>query len=405
MQGERYHSFDSLRAAMMLLGIWMHGVQCYTQLDVYRWPFKDASRTQVFDFTINWVHIFRMPVFFAMAGFFFALLTVRRGPGGAIRNRLKRILLPFILAWVVLAPVLLVTIEYLRTGSWPDALALALEARNYWEVGPLHLWFLEYLLLLYPVMLALDWIVRRLFAGQVLSTASRMFDWTLTSPWRAPIAALATGWPMFLMGGWLTTPGGFLPTVRILGAYLLFFAFGWVLYLERDVLARMKRGGGIEMAAGAAIAVLGHAVLLGVLPQGLWRFAGPLATWLFLFGFIAVGQRCLDKPIPWVRYLSDASYWMYLIHVPLLIWIQMLIAPLALPALIKGLLALTLAAPLLIGSYHLAVRTTWIGAMLNGRRYPIRARCDTRLAAAGQRPVPIPVSVETREAADSRGLL
>jgi peptidoglycan/LPS O-acetylase OafA/YrhL len=372
MQGERYHSFDSLRAAMMLLGIWMHGVQCYTQLNVYMWPFKDAARSQVFDFTINWVHIFRMPVFFAMAGFFFALLTARRGVGGAMRNRMARILLPFVLAWAILAPVLLVTIGYIRSGGWPGGIALATDPKNYWKVGPLHLWFLEYLLLLYPTMLALDWMVRRLFSARMLATASRLFRRTLESPWRAPMAAVAAGWPMYLMGGWLTTPGGFLPNVRILGAYLLFFAFGWLLWYERDVLVRMKYGGWIEMIVGAAITVLGHAILVRAVPGSIWRFAGPLGTWLFIFGFIAAALRWLDNPVGWVRYLSDASYWMYLLHVPLLIWIQLLIAPLSLPALAKGVLTLMIAMPLLLASYHYAVRPTWIGKLLNGRKYAIR---------------------------------
>jgi len=69
---------------------------------------------------------------------------------------------------------------------------------------------------------------------------------------------------------------------------------------------------------------------------------------------------------------------MYLLHVPVLIWVQVLIAPLPLPALIKGLLALTIAAPLLVASYHFAVRATWIGELLNGRRYPRRAGLTTQ---------------------------
>jgi glucans biosynthesis protein C len=230
-------------------------------------------------------------------------------------------------------------------------------------------------------LLAFDWVVRRLFTGPALCTASRLFRWTMASAWRAPIAALAAGWPMFLMGGWLATPGGFLPDARILGSYLLFCAFGWVLYYERDVLMRMKRGGWIEMAAGAAITILGHAVLMRAVPGSIWRFAGPLATWLFMFGFIAVGLRWLDRPVGWIRYLSDASYWMYLLHVPLLIWIQILIAPLPLPALVKGLLTLTIAAPLLLASYHFGVRPTWIGELLNGRRCPIRADLSPKASA------------------------
>lgn len=45
LQHQRYHSFDCLRAAMMMLGIWMHGVQCYTELKVYMWPFKDVAQS------------------------------------------------------------------------------------------------------------------------------------------------------------------------------------------------------------------------------------------------------------------------------------------------------------------------------------------------------------------------
>jgi glucans biosynthesis protein C len=83
--------------------------------------------------------------------------------------------------------------------------------------------------------------------------------------------------------------------------------------------------------------------------------------------------RHLERPVGWIRYLADSSYWLYLIHVPVLIWVQVLIAPLALPALIKGLLALLIALPPMLVSYHFAVRPTWLGVLLNGRRYPLRA--------------------------------
>jgi hypothetical protein len=111
---------------------------------------------------------------------------------------------------------------------------------------------------------------------------------------------------------------------------------------------------------------------VGALPARIWRIAGPLGTWLFIFGFISIALRWLDRPVSRLRYLSDASYWMYLIHVPLLVWIQVLIAPVALPALIKGLITLGIAMPLLLWSYHFAVRPGWIGELLNGRRYPRR---------------------------------
>jgi glucans biosynthesis protein C len=359
---------------MMFLGIWMHGVQCYTELNVYRWPFKDAARSHFFDFTINWVHVFRMPVFFVMAGFFFALLTTRRGAAKAAANRAQRILLPFVLGWLVLAPPILATIGYLRNGSWPEAWALATSGAAYWKYGPLHLWFLEYLLWLYPLMLATDWLARRILGTRGLAAASCAIRWMLQSRWRAVFFALLVGAPMVSMGGWLTTPGSFVPDAKVLFAYLTFFGFGWVLYFQRDILNELKRGGGFEIGAGLALTVLGYAVLLGTVPANVWKFAGPLATWLFIFGFISLFLRYLERPVGWMRYLADASYWLYLIHVLVLIWVQVLIAPLALPALLKGLLALAISLPPMLASYHFAVRPTWLGVLLNGRRYPLRTQ-------------------------------
>lgn len=359
---------------MLMLGIWMHGVQCYTELNFYAWPFKDAARSHIFDFTINWVHVFRMPVFFVMAGFFFALLTRRRGLGQALVNRTQRILLPFLLGWLVLAPIIIATIGYLKNGDWAEAKAFATRGATYWKFGPLHLWFLEYLLWLYPLMLAVDWLVRRALGTRGLAVASRGCRWILRSRGRAVFLALLAGAPMASMGGWLTTPGAFEPNLRILFAYLMFFGFGWVLYFERDLLDRLKHGGWAEIAMGLALTALGYAALLEAVPAAAWKLAGPFATWLSVFGFMAVFLRHLERPVGWIRYLADSSYWLYLIHVPVLIWVQLLIAPLALPVLLKGLLVIVIAIPPMLVSYHFAVRPTWLGVLLNGRRYPLRTQ-------------------------------
>jgi glucans biosynthesis protein C len=71
----RYHALDGLRAGMMLLGIVFHAALPYTTLP--RWPFKDSSTHPVFDVLTVFLHIFRVPIFFAMARFFAALLWER----------------------------------------------------------------------------------------------------------------------------------------------------------------------------------------------------------------------------------------------------------------------------------------------------------------------------------------
>ena len=70
---ERYHAFDGLRGAMMLLGVVIHSAVAYATLDDVWW-LKDPQTTQMMDMLTLFLHTFRLPAFFVMAGFFAALL-------------------------------------------------------------------------------------------------------------------------------------------------------------------------------------------------------------------------------------------------------------------------------------------------------------------------------------------
>ena len=54
------------------------------------------------DACIWFLHLFRMPLFFVVAGFFAAMLVARRGIGGLFRNRVRRIALPFVIRAAVI---------------------------------------------------------------------------------------------------------------------------------------------------------------------------------------------------------------------------------------------------------------------------------------------------------------
>ncbi|MBC7983191.1 MAG: hypothetical protein H7Y02_04975, partial [Candidatus Obscuribacterales bacterium] len=70
------------------------------------------------------------------------------------------------------------------------------------------------------------------------------------------------------------------------------------------------------------------------------------------------------------RYLADASYWMYIMHLPLVVALQALMMQWPLHWSIKYALILSITFALLLLSYHYWVRPTYIGEVLNGRRYP-----------------------------------
>ena len=76
----------------------------------------------------------------------------------------------------------------------------------------------------------------------------------------------------------------------------------------------------------------------------------------------------MTRESPRLRYLSDASYWMYLAHLPLCILGQGLIRNWPGPALVKLPLLSVVLILILLLSYQLLVRHTWVGRLLNGPR-------------------------------------
>jgi peptidoglycan/LPS O-acetylase OafA/YrhL len=85
-------------------------------------------------------------------------------------------------------------------------------------------------------------------------------------------------------------------------------------------------------------------------------------------GLIGLFCRLFPHPLPAVTWLADASYWMYLVHVPLVMAAQWLVRLWPLPAEVKFVLILAMVTPLLLASYRWCVRYTAIGSLLNGPR-------------------------------------
>ncbi|GHA93988.1 hypothetical protein GCM10009069_16380 [Algimonas arctica] len=79
--------------------------------------------------------------------------------------------------------------------------------------------------------------------------------------------------------------------------------------------------------------------------------------------------------------LGSASYWLYLIHLPIIMALQIWVAPWAWPAALKYVMILGLSIPLMLVSYEILVRYTFIGGLLNGRKRIRRARNQKEIAA------------------------
>jgi glucans biosynthesis protein C len=373
---KRFHSLDALRASMMLLGVWLHTVVGYSAEG--GWPYKDPNPTSVFDWTLGVIHTFRMPLFMAMAGFFGALLRERRGPGEFASNRFRRIAVPFVAGWLAVIPLSFFLAVYSKTGQVSAAVGFFTSGAIVSHLHPGHLWFLEYLLVIYAIAHVATEAVG-LLPRALVAAANAAYRRALESPLRAPMFAIPSAATLVLMpDASLEDPPGFLPVPRIVLAYLVPFAFGWLLYLNRDLLPRLKGQAWPSLALAAAL--IGARALGVLVPVAAWGPAGhvirasatALTLWLLSFGLIGVFLRYAESERPLWRYLSDGSYWIYIAHMPVVMAFQIALAPVPLPTVAKVFLAVAGSALVLVASYDLVARPTWIGALLNGRRYPRR---------------------------------
>jgi peptidoglycan/LPS O-acetylase OafA/YrhL len=166
---------------------------------------------------------------------------------------------------------------------------------------------------------------------------------------------------------------------HVLAHYAIFFGFGALMYGVPGAAERLGRSWWLQLPLALLLAPPALALAL----QTPWgrelasdedarRLAANLGqvlyAWLMIFGLLGLFQALLRREQPVVRYVSDSSYWLYLVHVPLVIAGQALLSGLKLPALVKLGLLLAAATAILLASYRFLVRYTWIGRLLNGPR-------------------------------------
>ena len=389
----RLHALDGLRASMMLLGLVLHSSTSYTATPLgAAWPYQDSHTSPLLDIVVFVIHLFRMPVFFIMAGFFAALLYFRDGRAAFLANRIRRVLVPLVCAWVVIYPFVAAGFAYALSGGGALNLAGLRAAFATVDDAPslVHLWFLYDLMFFYVLAFLLAPLLLT-HAPAAMRTIADVFARTASGyPGLLLCVAVTTLTLLPMEKPALETSTSFVPSPIVLAAYGVFFLFGWILFTRRHVLGEFTR----RPLLSLAIAVVGAVVYLVVavpyfpIPDRapvLAYASASLAIWLWSYAVITLFLAYAESPRPLQRYMADGSYWIYLIHLPFTIWMPGVLAPLALPALVKCGIVLSVTTAVTAGTYYLFVRSTWIGEALNGRRYARRP--------AEPRPVEVPATM------------
>jgi len=385
----RLDYLDATRAFALLLGIVFHASLSFMPVYI-GWAVQDVSTSPLLAMFMVVSHSFRMEAFFLLAGFFSHLTLHRKGGRAFIDSRLLRIVLPFVVGWLILRPLLVSGWVMGSASLRGDVDVWAGLQEGFRSLATLpagifvgtHLWFLYYVALITALFLTTRGLL--LLTGPLCVTLMKWADarvaWLANAPLAPVVLAVPTAGALWFMRSWgMDTPDQSLaPHLPVLAIYSGFFGFGWLLCRQRELISRLARltpsrwilaGLGI-----AAILLLGDIELDPSYPHFLaahatYALGYALTMWSLVLLTIGVFRKLCSRPNAVVRYIADSAYWMYLVHLPLVVWLQVAVAELPLHWSLKlaGISALTIVISLL--TYDLFVRSTIIGRVLHGRRH------------------------------------
>ena len=344
----------------------------------------DTHSSYLFDVLMHFIHSFRMPLFFVLAGFFTSLLVGKRYFKGAIQNRIARILVPLLMAVFTILPLTLVfmvsflasarfgTHQFLADAQQLEIIRSEVVAANFPVDQPSlgHLWFLYYLMyfyLLIPFCFLLSRWSLTLNAKPIV-----------TSPFFYVALSLLCVMPIWhFKGGVLFEGFIFLkPHIPSLLYYGSFFVIGYLFHNHRAILATFRDNLGWFVAISAILFPLSmYFTGLDVANLASGEFhsyavvVNAFLTWALIYMFMGIFLRYLDFKSPWILYISNSSYWVYLLHMPVICCCAWLLLPYDLPAIVKFLIAVSITTVVCFVSYHYLVQNSWLSLRLNGVKF------------------------------------
>ena len=292
------------------------------------WPVKDTGSVMV-DAVFWSIEVFIMPLFLVMAGFLLLRSARRRSPSQLVVSRAKRLLIPLALATVIVLPfdLYIWTLGLVTEGVVPPVKLKSFKfsppvSDEIWGLS--HLWFLLYLFTYVAATACCIGLVGtkvfqrvrrwRLHPGLALSVIATLAVATLvvapevvwgfqhgflpvSSKWIYSGLFFVAGCLLCLWDRELTWLRGAAPRMLAIGMVLLAFSVTLGIWsLDQDQAQRERD--------------LGSSVLLALLTVA----AASTVT----LGLIGMGVRRVRRVPAFVGYLAAASFWLYIVHQPLM---------------------------------------------------------------------------------------
>ncbi|MBN3582495.1 acyltransferase family protein [Algoriphagus aestuarii] len=285
------------------------------------------------------LNIWRIPLLFFVSGMGVYFAMQSRSWGELMKERAKRILLPFVFGMFVIVPIhLLIWRTY-----------YGMEIRYNWDPG--HLWFLGniflYVLLLTPVFYLIKKNEGSLFIVKL--------NYALTKPWGLVLALL----PFVVEAVWINPIPFEIYAMTWHGFVLGFLAFftGFCFVLSGEGFWKMiQKLRWLFLGLGLGLYLL-RINFFGSFPPS---YLQAIESYSWILAVFSFGSLYLKGPSKSLSYLSQAAYPVYILHMIFLYLGSMWVFPLGISVQFQFFLVVLITFIGCFGSFELIRRTTFL---------------------------------------------
>lgn len=305
---ERKYYIDNLRWMAILLLFPFHAAQIWSGGEYSGFYIWSHTNTVLYVFSTA-VYPWYMTFLFAIAGMSCKYALLKRTNRQFIIERTKKLLIPFFFGVLVLVPIMTYIAEVFfngYTGTYWQQYGLFFTKETdltgyHGGFSPAHLWFLLYLFVISLAALLIVLLQKKYLPKFRVGSVSYFFTVLLFVPeWLCQ---------------YVLNIGG-----KSLGQFMILFLFGYYILSEENILQKLKHYRLVSLtlcilSGSLYIYLYCFENLRNELITSLYIFYG----WMGIITLLGIGQSKLNFHNRLSRYLTRASFPVYILHMPVLV--------------------------------------------------------------------------------------
>lgn len=305
--GRKYY-IDNLRSLAILLLFPFHAAQIWSGGEYSGFYIWSHTNTVLYVFSTA-VYPWYMTLLFAIAGMSCKYALLKRTNKQFVVERVKKLIIPFFFGVLALVPVMTYTAEVFfngYTGTYWQQYGLFFTKETdltgyHGGFTPAHLWFLLYLFIIsLTTLLVISLQKKQLPEFKVCSVSYLSIILLFIPEWLCQ---------------YILNIGG-----KSLGQFMILFLFGYYILSEESILQKLKQYRFISLAicilsGGLYTYLYCFKYVRNIGITGLYIFFG----WIGIITLLGIGQSTLDFHNRLSVYLAQASFPVYILHMPVLV--------------------------------------------------------------------------------------